>query len=255
MNRVVLSFMVSMIVCFCLSGVVKGDDPGVLRVQFSRMAPWKLGSCGSERGVDIEFMRLLAERMNLRVEFVHVPFARGLVYMEEGSIDLMTGVLRRDDREGFLHFIDPPYHTISPKAFYVLSEGGPTIETYTDLYGLRIGCIIGAKHFKRFDDDIRLRKDEVRSIHLNFKKLLEGRVDAVIYAETSGDMIVDKLGLEHKVTKAPYKYRRENHVHIVLSKASPLAHRLEEFNRHMRELVESGARETIKDKYAEYIEE
>lgn len=223
---------------------------GILRVQFSQMAPWKQGEKGKERGVDIEFMRLLAERMDLDVEFVHVPFARGLDCAKKGTLDLLTGVLRRPEREKYLHFIEPAYNSHSPKAFYVRKEDSKSITMYRDLYGLRIGTIIGAKYFRKFDLDTRLRKEPVRNAKLNFKKLLNHRIDVAIVSETSADKQLRTLGLQEKIVKSRYKSLQENHVYMVLSKQSPFAPRLKEFNAHMKALLEEHAREEIKKKYS-----
>ncbi|WP_147819598.1 substrate-binding periplasmic protein [Salidesulfovibrio onnuriiensis] len=253
MKTVSLAAVLFLAVVFCFTSRALAAEPEVIRVQFSVMAPWKEGKAGNEHGIDIEFLRLLAQRMNLRIEFVHVPFARGLVCLEEGSIDLMPCVLHREDREMCMHFIQPPYHQFSPKAFYVLKDGGPAINSYTDLYGLRIGTVIGARYFSRFDEDIRLNKDAVRNSELNFKKLLDGRIDAMVLSETHGDRQLEHLDYAHRITKARYKYQRTNHVHMVLSRQSPLAERLDEFNMHMAALVREGAREKIKKKYTDTL--
>jgi len=245
-------FCAAVFICMGKAAVQAGE-PDVLRVQFSTMAPWKMGSKGKERGVDIEFMQMLAERMNLRVEFVHMPFARGLACMDEGEIDLMTGVLYRPEREAFLYYITPPYSQFSPKAFYVLKGSDISIRSYEDLYDLRIGTTIGAKYFRAFDKDMRLQKEPVRSMDLNFKKLLDRRIDTVIASETSADRQIKVRGIAARITKAGYKYQRLNQVHMVLSKRSPLAVRLPEFNAHMKALLEKGVREHIKRNYAKFI--
>lgn len=247
------TFLAVLLVFFAAAGVRAENHMDVLRVQFSKMAPWKLGDRGTERGVDIDFMRELARRMNMEVEFVHVPFSRGLEYMKSGTIDLMTGVLYSDKRDDYMYFIQPPYHTHSNKAFYVRKDTGRDIRTYEDLYGLRIGTTFGSRYFPRFDADKGLHKRPVYKTTLNIKKLLDKRIDVAIISETAGDYLLESMNVDGLIKKSEYLYTDENRVFMTLSKQSPYVDRIDEFRACMKALVESGKRERIKLEYIDMM--
>jgi polar amino acid transport system substrate-binding protein len=65
--------------------------------------------------------------------------------------------------------------------FFVRKGEAARIRSHEDLYGLEIGTKINANYFSRFDRDENLRKQPVSSVAQNFKKLLLGRVDAVVW--------------------------------------------------------------------------
>lgn len=226
----------------------------VLRVSFNDLPPWKvLGPGGEPAGIDVEFLGMLASRMGLSVEYVHYPFKRGLKMMESGEIDLMIGVLRRPEREAYLHFIEPPYKNESSKAFFVLKGREHAIASHEDLRGLRVGTVLGGRYYPEFDDDPRIDKYPVTSPELNISMLLAGRIDAFVMTETAGDHRVAERGLEGKVVKARYVHRECQDVYVVLSRHSPHVARLEEFNRAMAELVAEGAFSRAREQFMESL--
>lgn len=222
----------------------------VLRVAFSSMPPWKTLEKERVGGIDIELLRMLAERMGLEVEFVHAPFARCLLMLEHGQADMMTGVLYSHQRGVYLHYLQPPVRTHSNKAFYVRTGSGTTVDEYEDLYGLRVGTNIKVKYFPRFDRDKQLIKDPApKNFMINLRKLLNERVHVLVATEIMADYYVAKYGFADRISKCEYLYTRPNQVHMVLSRASPLASRLDEFNRHLTALLREGAADRIRQEF------
>ncbi|MBU1002126.1 MAG: transporter substrate-binding domain-containing protein [Proteobacteria bacterium] len=232
---------------FCPSGYAAQQS---LRVAFSELPPWKIaGPNGSKEGIDTELFRLVAERMDLHLEFVEAPFVRGLRMLENGTVDVMTGVLRRADRETYLDFVEPPYRRYSNKAFYLKKGQGQLIRCYTDLYDLTIGVGREEKYFPTFDHDPLIHKEAVSNGRLNIKKLLHGRFDAFIQTEAAADYLIREMGLEDQIEKAPFVYRKVQPVYIVISKLSPLAERRAELSCIVRELLQSGEYDRLRWKY------
>lgn len=214
-------------------------ETATLRVSFHDLAPWRLKLDNGEiEGIDIEFIKTLAERMKLKIEFVEVPIQRGFLMLKNGELDIGPGVLKTPEREEFLYFIEPPYKLYSNKAFYVLKGKENTILKYEDLYKLTIGTN-PAKFFKPFDDDPKLKKEEAFNAKLNIDKLLAKRIDTYIWTEATGDFLLAEMNLGEKIVKAKFLYKEKNPVYMVLSKNSPLASRRNEFNNTMKLLVDS----------------
>ncbi|BBD06857.1 substrate-binding periplasmic protein [Desulfovibrio ferrophilus] len=240
-------FIVFMLFSLCLPGYAAQQS---VRVAFSELPPWKIIEPeGEKTGVDTEFLWLVAKRMDLRLEFVEAPFVRGMRMLETGEVDMMTGVLRRGNREAFLHFIEPSYRHDSNKAFYLRKGQGHLIQSYADLYGLTIGVGRGGKYFPKFDNDLRIRKEAVSDGRQNIKKLLHGRFDAFIQTETAADYLIRKLNLEDNIEKAPYVYHEVQPVYMVLSKRSVFASRLGEFSQMVRDLLREGEYDRLRWRY------
>lgn len=235
------------LVCFCCFAAQDTFADNVLRVAFSEAPPVKvLNKNGEPTGIDIELMKELAQRLGLRVEYDFVPFKRGLYLLQHGQVDLMTGVLRRKEREEYLHYIEPPYKNYSDKAFFVLRGNEHIIKKHEDLRNLAVGTILGVKYYSAFDNDKLINKQSVADADLIFKMLSAHHIDAVIASEYSGEYRVARLGLGDVVTKADYAYRQEQKVYMVLSKKSVHAKSIAKISGFMEKLLDEGVYERIK---------
>jgi len=233
-----------------LSPIPSRAEGDVLRVALDPFPPWKyLNRLGEPHGMDVDLVDMLAQRMNLKVEYSVYPFSRALYLLEYGDADMMSGVLRRKEREAYLHYLKPPYKDHSDKAFYLLRGHAHPLQTYEDLYNLRVGIQNGTRYFPRFDHDPRIAKVMANSFELNLRMLLAKRIDVVVNTEATGDFEIRKLGLWDSVVKASYIYRKKQDVYMVLSKKSPLADRLDEFNSVLAALIREGAFQRIVARY------
>lgn len=239
-----------LLVCFCCFISKDALAENLLRVAFSEAPPVKmLNSDGEPTGVDIELMKELAQRLGLRVEYEFVPFKRGLYMLENGQVDLMTGVLRREEREEYLHFIEPAYKKISDKAFFVLRGNEDIVKKHEDLHNLVIGTVLGVKYYPKFDNDELIDKQSVTDSEAIFKLLLAHRVDTVISSEYSGDYRVSRLGLNDVISKADYAYRKEQKVYMVVSKKSVYAKKIDTINSVMEKLLNERVYDHIKQEF------
>lgn len=213
-------------------------------VPMDHYPPWKIVENNRYSGIDVELITALLREVGITPTFTTCPWSRCLDMIKSGEAAMLSGVLRRPEREKFMFFIDPPYKTRSSKVFYT-SRDARDIRSYDDLYGRTIGVQRGAKYFDRFDNDRKLTLDTVANDELNFRKLLAGRVDAVIITESIGDYVLSEMGLSRAFRKATFRHDREVPVHFVISRNSPLIDRGPELNRAAKRLRESGEFERI----------
>lgn len=74
----------------------------------------------------------------------------------------------------------------------------------------------------------------------NISKLLEKRIDTFIITDSQGDYLIKKLGHEKQITKADYAYNKANNVYIGISKKSKLMDSIEQVEKTIREMIETG---------------
>lgn len=200
-------------------------------------------------GPDEALLRAVAETLGTRIQLLEAPFQRRLVMMKSGHIDLMTGLLRHPERESFIHFVAPPYKTRSDTIFFVPRGKARTIQSYEDLRGKTIGVVRGLKYFQRFDRDKTLTTECVDQTVANFKKLILGRLDAVIQAEAHGIDVMNKMGLAGQMEIAEFRFSRPKAVYLGISKASGLMGDIERVEPLIRRMIESGQSRQI---YTDY---
>ncbi len=200
-------------------------------------------------GIVRHIIEALAERLQMPIEIRWAPFARRLQWMQSGRLDIMGGLLKRPEREAYIYFVDPPYVDRNRKIFYVRKGEENRIRSYGDLYGMVIGTKFRSRYFPRFDADQGLTKEPVGNVEQNFRKLLSGRIDAVIYSNRSGGMIVEEMGIADRIGVAPYAYTASNPVYIGISRRSPLMARRAQIEAAVRQMVESGEMAELIEQY------
>ncbi len=194
---------------------------------------------------------LQAIARNLRMELVmkYTSFARRLVFLDEGKIDICIGIYKTPEREKYIHFIQPPYRINSNKYFFVLKENKSLLQKYEDLYHLDIGTSINSLYFERFDNDRKLSKVKVKTTEQRFRMLLLNRIDVVINSYLGGQAIVNKLGIDDKVEIADYYHSETRSVHVGVSRKSPLIKKLNVIEPAIKKMINDGEITRISDDY------
>lgn len=219
---------------------------GEALVPVHHFPPWKITEPDTEpiHGIDIELVRALFKEVNITPNFVRFPWARSLQMLQTGEADLISGALKRPEREETMFFLHPPYKTKSSKAFYIRADA-QDITRYEDLHERLIGIHRGSSYFPRFDNDHSLRKQETHSDSLNLKKLIEGRIDVVIGTESRMDYTIATNDLGSEVRKTTFRHDAETPVYFAISKTSPLMFRVKELSEAIRRLKGQGVFERI----------
>lgn len=242
-----LYFLPGFLTLFLWSGAASCNPaPPPLVLAFSELEPWKTTDGKQYGGAYTEIVRELGKRSGLKVEILPCPLQRCMLLLREGRADITIGVQASPERKQFLHFLPTPYRKhSSDKVFYVSKGRATSIRHYQDLAPLRIGVKIGAGYFERFDRDISLKKDAIVNNKGNFKKLLLGRVDAVVIAEDQGEAIISALGIRDQVEKALYREPDPGPRAIAIAQKSVHAARVAELEAAMNSMVKDGTLKTL----------
>lgn len=234
---IVKILLVSLALLFCSSLVYAKDS---LVVAVSLLEPWKMEQDGKLEGAEIDVVEALAAKLEMEAVYRILPFKRCLGAMEDGKVDIMTGLLHSDEREQYIHYIKPPYKEKSNKVFYVLKEDADSISTFEDLYSLRVGIKRGVKYFPHFDQDDRIKKIALNTYDQALKLLLEKRIDTFIITDSQGDFIVKEQGAAHEVVKSSYRYDKENKVYIGFSRQSEFLKKNSHAEKIVQDMIISG---------------
>lgn len=205
-------------------------------------------------GIDIDIANEIAKRMNLKLEIFHCPWIRCLWLLEHGHSDLLTSVYNKPDREVYLWFLDKPYLTSLPIAFYSKKDRAYKIEKYEDLYRFNsVGVLRGASYFEKFDKDIKIKKYDVSNQNQLFPMLANDRIDVMAgYVPTENFRLVEE-GYKDVIVKSSYEYENPASVFMAVSKKSPFIDRIAEFNKINNDLLEEGfIQKTIEHYYKKY---
>lgn len=200
-------------------------------------------------GIDKDLLDVIGRRMGARFVWHQRPWARCLMEIKEGKADITTGVARTPERERYTLFTDRSYFTSAP-AFYLADEDrAKGLRTYDDLRRLSIGYSRGSAYFKRFDEDKTLDKRIGANEKQLIRMVMESRWDAFIGTDSQVDYDLARMGLTHRVFKAPYKPKSPIRLRLGVSRKSPLAKRMDELNRVLDTILVDGTLDRLRTKY------
>lgn len=186
--------------------------------------PWKIVSDEMVKGgLDIELTNTLLSKVQKQPKYLVLPWKRCLSVMQNGSADLISGVTKNAEREGFLSYFSFPYKTKSNKAFYIHRSRAQDIKKLSDLNGLVVGVLREAKYFPEFDSSLTIKKYDLTSDEQGLVMLKAHRLDAVIMTqENARYLLTIHPDLSESIKEASYLYHENIEVYFAISKKSDL---------------------------------
>jgi len=159
-------------------------------------------------GLSLDVLRRLEADIGFELKVMACPFPRCLKLAQEGKIDVVGGLIKTEERNRYLDFIEPAYMELdSSFVFYALKSSGLVVDTFEQLSGKRIAVVRKAAHFERFDQDTSLNKIWVGSEKVAMDMLLKDRVDIVIAVEDTADHALKFLNQDsEKLQKLNYRH-------------------------------------------------
>lgn len=157
---------------------------------------------GRLAGLNVELVEQTLARLGCRAQWRELPWARALVELEAGRLDLLPGGLRRPEREAFAHFV--AQHVLSRNLLFVRKADRARLGAATRLAdvppGLRLGVQIGVVYGPEYAQLItqpafRASLTQATARRNLWQMLALGRVDGVLASEASARWELAQEGL------------------------------------------------------------
>jgi polar amino acid transport system substrate-binding protein len=221
----------------CFVSTFASADSDRLTVAYPQWPPYKTVQNGTVGGIDALVLDAIAHRTGLKFDYVECPWARCLIMLQNGSVDLMTSIARTDERKESMDFLEPPTRDSYPISFYTNVKARHAVRRYEDLYGLEIGVIRSGAYFERFDQDRRLRKTLVTREMQLVEMLASRRLDVIVGIGANLDYLLHESRRSDVIEKSPFGIETRIPAYIAVSKKSKqkgAVPRLENALREMR---------------------
>jgi polar amino acid transport system substrate-binding protein len=234
--RLFVSVLVSLVASCLLSSHVWADAER-LSVAYPQWPPYKIIENGRFGGIDALVLEEISRRTGVQFDYVECPWARCLIMLQDGSVDMITSIARTAGRQAVMAFLEPPTRDTYAISFY-MSGGSPrALSRYEDLYGLDIGIIRGSAYFERFDHDDQLRKTAVTRETQLLDMLAGGRLDVILGIGANLDYLLHETRRSGLIKKASLNIETKDPAFIAISKRSKhqgVIPRIEQALRDMR---------------------
>jgi polar amino acid transport system substrate-binding protein len=172
--------------------------------------PYQQFATGTQvTGFSVEVVGAVLKRMDVETQIIGAyPWKRAISTLEVGNADALCSANFTPAREIFARY---PDEALIESPWLIWTRGGDVINSIGDLKGKRIGVVLGYSYTEAFWTYIetychveRVFKDEI-----NFKKLVGGRLDAVVAEYGNGHHIVESLGLSNIHPNWEYEVKRD----------------------------------------------
>ena len=192
---------------------------GVMDIEFP---PFQYIIDGKPIGPDADIISEAFDRLpGYKLSYKIRPVKRVAKEMENGSLDI-TAVFKTAQREKFALFTKTPLHW-SVYKLATLKENEFDFNKIEDLYGMRIGMMLGNKVSAIFDkavEDKKLKANRVSSFEKTLQLLNKRRVRAIVGNVTIIQYYAKKLGITDKITILPRPIRAPKAFRPMISKNS-----------------------------------
>lgn len=210
--------------------------------------PFMYGSSNQAEGLYPELIGAVFHQMGRPVSLAAKPWKRAL-----GELDLgiagVGGIYKTEDRLKKYDFSEPLF--VERIVVYYNHDKAVNYRMLSDLYGKRVGILLGWSYGDKFDNARKAGKiivEEVYADTQNFDKLVQGRVDAVLAIEQVGSSLM-REPRNASVGKS-LVFLAENPTHLAFNKQMHVEALLSAFNRALNEIKKNGTYTQIVDKMA-----
>ena len=190
-----------------------------------------------KNGLHTRYLQYIADQLGMDISIITVPFARRMLEVTKGNLDIIVGLHYSDERANKLIYIYPAYEKLSFR-FFSLNDNANKIKNYDDLTGKVIGVIRGAKYYSPFEQDSSLNKYPLQNIHAAIQMLLHNRIDLFIHYEESTVALLKSFRLKNKITKTNYQPIHNINHYIAISSKSPLVAKKQQLQAIIEKAVE-----------------
>jgi polar amino acid transport system substrate-binding protein len=182
---------------------------------------------GRTRGIDADLIAALARDVGCEAQFREIPWARILLELENGSLDVTSSASRTPERERFALFSTS--YRLAEMAIYVRRSDVQRfpLGSLADLpkSRMRLGYVVGYYYGPEFESLIKdpafaRHTDGAAGYEVNITKLLHDRIDGLLVDDV-GVMLgwAKKLGVQEQVERHPLPIASDA-LHFMFSRAA-----------------------------------
>lgn len=213
------------------------------------------GADGEVQGFSSDLIREALVRMGCTARFVEMPWARALMELEAGRLDILPGALKTPERERFAYFSRPTNR--SPNVLFVSKAAVDQyrLKNLADMVGtdFRLGAQIGVSYGPEYvalqnNPAFVERLVPVTQRRSAWKMVEAGRLDGMIADEVSGLVELQQLGISPGVVKTKVIVSSDAAM-VALSRQSLKRDFADAFDRSLNSMLADGRYKQLWERY------
>ncbi len=210
---------------------------------------------GEIRGIDADIVREALRRLGCTASFVELPWARALLNLERGKLDVLPNALQTEDRMRFGHFSEPYISSRNVLFVAVHKEARFKLNTLADLIDtdFRLGVQAQATYGPEYDelianDKFRKRLTFTRAQTNGWEMIKLGRIDGQLADEFTGLAELHELGFSRLIRKSAISLV-QSPGRFAFSRQSTEPEFVNRFNQALTDMKADGSYRTLLARY------
>lgn len=167
-----------------------------------------------------------------------MPFARRVLSLKSGEIDLMVGLKQLHEEVGF-RFLNPSYESLQSK-YYVRKADAEKFANEDAFRFATAGVSIDEKGLPVGERDFFKDIVPVTLLEQKIGLLIKGRIDTFIHFESSAAYMIREMGYENEIVSAPLQIGESLDYFFAIHDSSALFARRAEIENIISTAVHSG---------------
>jgi len=232
-------------------------QPCVMKMGWDLWPPYQyIDESGKLTGFDIDFISAIGKLMDCEVVYQEVNWARGLVDLENGNLDLIPNANFTEERSVWAHYSEP--YRDSSIVMYI-RKGELELYPYQSLKDIagtefRLGVGRGVVYSDEFsmlqkNPEFRERLQYIPTSEMQQYEMLQaGRIYGILRSITALKSLHDSFGqgFNLEIHPMPVVSARQ---HVIFSKKSVSAEKVERFNESLRTIQKNGLLDRLAANY------
>lgn len=179
----------------------------LLLITFNTHAAKQLKSAVSgnfPNGLHARFIEYFSNQLGVEADIVQMPYARRLLELDDGSIELMVGVSGTAPIGNQTILLHPAYDTLNIGLFVL--AGNETL--FSEAEDMRKHLLSITRHANSDAILTAIPIEHIipaRSLEQKIEMLRKGRIDGFLHVAQSTDLRLEELGLRHEIVSASYQ--------------------------------------------------
>lgn len=222
----------------------KGDCK--LKVGYDSWEPYQYMDVGNRvRGLDIDLLLMVAERMPCKIEYTQGSWVDLLSQIKAGEIDVLMGASKTSNREKFALF-STPYRT-EQFTLYIREDDKAArgLKSFDEFIKRNKKLGVVDEYF--YSDELSELRDQDNDEHfvdaiiseMNIARLLDENIDAFLEDSIVGASMIRRKGLSSLIVPHGLSITSGD-VYVMFSQKSVSKKTLANFNKHLKKVVDSG---------------
>lgn len=206
-------------------------------------------------GLHVDLIREALLRMQCTARFVDMPWARSLIELQSGQIDMLPGAAETPERHLYAYFSRPMNNARNVLFVHVSDSKKQRPAQLASIMGTEFKLAVrrGAMYGGQYDGLVNQPQfvkqlSFVPSAKSGFLMLAAGRVDGMVADELTGMRTVEQLGLKQQVVRTDMVIAQAPDL-VAFSKATNGVAFVNQFNAALGGMVADGSYQRILERY------